>query len=687
MIGQLAPPRSNGKTALAGTGGGILAWLLCAYLLPQAPGAVGFYLTAFVFAFGSGACALFLLADHTPLDERIAISCAAGVAFAPMALYALALLKGAFLFPPLAFAASGAAAALWTRKPPTEPRDRGPEWPSSVALSLLVFALVFWVSSGRLTTTREGFSIFGDYDTFDLTYYAAIASELGHTDTIPPVSPFYAGHRIVYSYFPLLFLAAVHNFTGVGTTQAFLAFAWPFFSAVTCAALYAACRRLGSTRFAVLTTLLVFTGSGFAYIPALLQPSWAKFDQLIWQSMFLAPSAEWLFFNPWAPALSLVAVGMYAIVRADETGRGGWTVLAGAAFGLVFMVKSFAFAVIVPALALSAAVLAMRKDRLAKGLVAVLAWAIVWAAPWILAVLPFNRAENRGAQVSVQWLSLVHRMMFKTDLIDTITGYLRPLTGGDPSAWAVLAIATVIFIVGGLGVRCLGLVHVIRAAAGTKEMRLWAPLAWIVIVGVAVPFAIAIAPFPNSIQTHMFALFALWPFTVYAVWPPAARPSARRWVATAALVAVAIPATVHYARAAHAASSGPALTGLDAGDLAIVRYLRRSNVDTTMLLHSNPLWPSLHAIESSRRVVLAWSSYVEGDGSPDVDARSAEIARFFGSQAAPGVADVEILRRYHVTHVIERVATDRLHPSVLQQLRLLTGTPVVRLYEVPPKLR
>ena len=102
-----------------------------------------------------------------------------------------------------------------------------------------------------------------------------------------------------------------------------------------------------------------------------------------------------------------------------------------------------------------------------------------------------------------------------------------------------------------------------------------------------------------------------------------------------------------------------------------------------MLLHSNPLWPSLYSIESERPVVLAWSSYVEGDGNPDVDALSSEVAAFFGSPAKVGVNDVGLLHRYHVTHVIERVATDQINPQVLQQLHLVTGAPGVRLYEVP----
>ena len=73
----------------------------------------------------------------------------------------------------------------------------------------------------------DSISIFGDYDTFDLTFGAAMASELSHS--IPPASPFYAGHWLVYSYFPLLLLAEIHNFSGVSTIQISLAFAWPFF--------------------------------------------------------------------------------------------------------------------------------------------------------------------------------------------------------------------------------------------------------------------------------------------------------------------------------------------------------------------------------------------------------------------------------------------------------------------------
>src|SRR5262249_9200463 len=152
--------------------------------------------------------------------------------------------------------------------------------------------------------------------------------------------------------------------------------------------------------------------------------------------------------------------------------------------------------------------------------------------------------------------------------------------------------------------------HLLRAAAGAGPLRECTVLARIVIVGVGLSFAITIALFPNSIQTHLFALFAMWPFAAMVVCPPGASASPGRRAATAALVALSVPSTLHYARAAHDAASGTPITTLNDGDAKIIRYLRRTDVERTLLLHSNPVWPSLSVIEAQRRALLAWSSYV-----------------------------------------------------------------------------
>ena len=95
------------------------------------------------------------------------------------------------------------------RKATPSPPSHDARW--YVFLPAIVFALTAWVSAGRMSVSDGGLSIYGNYDTLDLTYYAAISTQLGHTTVIPPASPFYAGHRIIYSYFPLALLSAIHK--------------------------------------------------------------------------------------------------------------------------------------------------------------------------------------------------------------------------------------------------------------------------------------------------------------------------------------------------------------------------------------------------------------------------------------------------------------------------------------------
>jgi hypothetical protein len=677
--------RSPGRL-IAGAAAGGLCWLIIFLQPPYLPHPVTFYITAFAFVFGCGAIAMWPFERSLPGAERTALALGAGLAIAPLLICVFALAHAGVLFAPLAFALSGIAIARWYGAPSLRSAARG-ETRWYVLLPLLVFAATAWVSAGRMTEAPGRVAIFGDYDTLDLTYYASIGAALDHTDIIPPLSPFYAEHRIIYSYFPLLLLAAVQKTTGAGLLRAFLWYGWPFFGAVAAGALFAFFRRLGSVPFAIVSTVLVFSGSGFAYLAAWLSPPSVSLDPLIWSSVFLAPSAEWLFFNPWAPSLSLVATGLYALTRLDEPQRRWWLLLASLCFGLLFMFKSFAFGIVVPAIGAAALVALLRGDRAWRALAMAAIGAVVWALPWLLAILPFNRAENRGAVLSIEWLSLVRRMLLKTQWAPALEASVHRFLGSDPNYHWLLTIATVIFLVGALGTRGLGIVPLVRAAVGSTAMRRWTPLAWIVLLGIAVPFAVAVAPLPNSIQTQMFGLFGLWPFAVSVIWPREARPSAGRVVATAALIALSIPATAHYARAAHGAARGTPLMTMTDGDLQVIRALRKTNPKTTLVLNSGPLYPSLHAIEAERRVVLALSSYVSGDFNPDVDALSAQIEAFFGSPGTTGADDTGLLRRYHVTHVIERPATDRLHPNVVRQLKLISGTADVHLYEVPLPLR
>jgi len=101
--------------ALAGAGCGAVLWLACHFGLEHLPAAVAFYLTAFTFVFGWGALALIPFEKDTPTPERIALALGLGTALAPLLIWPLEICRCGFLFPPLAFAVTGAAVARLVR--------------------------------------------------------------------------------------------------------------------------------------------------------------------------------------------------------------------------------------------------------------------------------------------------------------------------------------------------------------------------------------------------------------------------------------------------------------------------------------------------------------------------------------------------------------------------------------------
>jgi hypothetical protein len=162
-------------------------------------------------------------------------------------------------------------------------------------------------------------------------------------------------------------------------------------------------------------------------------------------------------------------------------------------------------------------------------------------------------------------------------------------------------------------------------------------------------------------------MYVFWPFAARVVWPPGASLSSGRFVAASALIVLSLPATAHYAMITHRASSGTPLATLGPDDFEVIRILRQSRHANTVLLQSNPVWPSLYAME--------------------VDSLIERIAAFFGSPTSTGTEDVSILKAHQVSYVIERTATDRLHPRVIEQLQLVLDGRDTRLYRVPLPVR
>ena len=108
----------------------------------------------------------------------------------------------------------------------------------------------------------------------------------------------------------------------------------------------------------------------------------------------------------------------------------------------------------------------------------------------------------------------------------------------------------------------------------------------------------------------------------------------------------------------------------------IASHLRGLDPDTTVVMNDRPLEPSLLAVLSERRIVLAWGRYAVGSAE-----RLREVEAFYGStRSVPELFNV--LSKHHVTHVVVHTDRDRVHPEVLEKLRLVMGDREVELYEV-----
>src|SRR5205807_3274882 len=130
-------------------------------------------------------------------------------------------------------------------------------------------------------------------------------------------------------------------------------------------------------------------------------------------------------------------------------------------------------------------------------------------------------------------------------------------------------------------------------------------------------------------------------------------------IGVAVAIAVALPSSIHYLARKWTDEQRQPRAALSTGDIKVAEYLRKkSDPETTVVLHDRPLSPSLMTIVSERRIVLGWDVRYSAVGGED---RLRDVNRFFSSSTGNPDAALEVLRRYHVTHAAVR-ADARVHP-------------------------
>lgn len=660
---------------------GAAAWPVVHAALPWLPEPIRFLIGWGLFTFGSGIAVSARLTRHLDPLTRTIVALGVGSAATPVL---VDLLGRAHLIPALPYitaAMAGGGLAHWqsidkAARARTERRDL------IAAAGLLLLAaglgaVVFWQ---RLSISGNGILLYGDYDTADLSWYAAVAAEASHT--VPPTASYYSGHQLNAAYYAHLVLAMVHRFCDVPILSMFFRYGWPTFDVLIALTAFVLVRSLASTGVATLSVVLILLGSDFSYLAAWFLPHAAiDWDYLLWPTNFLSPTMQVLHFATWSPSLPVFFTAIAAIVRGLQTRSRGWLLLSAMLIGVLFQFKPFAYVVLMGALCASA-VFAGRDWTARRRYVETVGLSILFTLPFLWSAATLDPADRRTRLV-IDFFLLPKRMLIKIDLTDAFARAAARL-----SFWPwletpiFLLMATVVFLAIGIGVRWLGTAAVWRAIRHPEgpDAASWRLLAWGVVSGIAIPFVLTTSPYVDTLQFYLTGLYLLWIFTavVLVAWARA-RPLAGA-IAIAVAVTLSLPSSLHYLDRKLTDRQRDPRVGLTRSEVAIANQLKTTDPEKTVILHDRPLTPSLTCIVAARRIVLGWDvrySAVGGEG------RLREVNRFYSSADNDPAAAAEILQRYQVTHVIVRTPDDRVHPDILAKLKLVLKFPDVSLYEVP----
>lgn len=667
---------------IVGTILGALAWPAIGVLLPHLPIPFRFVIAWFLFTFGPGVVAAGRLTRSLDSIRRIIVVLGVGSATTALLIDVLGRLNLIPSFPYVTFALAGAGIADWTVGDPASKSDRMSRQALAAcgALVALTIGLGVIVFSHRLQETPEGIVLYGDYDSADLGYYAAEASEASHT--VPPTASYYSGHKLNAAYYPHLVLGMSHRFAGVPVMSMYYRYAWPTFQTLSALCAFVLISSLTSPGVSLLAVVLILVGSDFSYLAAWLLPhDTVQWDYLLWPTNFLSPTMEVQHFATWGPSLPVFFTILFAIVQGLQTRRWGWIVVAGVLIGILFQFKPFIYIVLMAALC--AAALFSYGDTFSRWrMAATVVIGSLCTLPSIYGITQLDPSDRRSKLV-FDVLLLPERMLIKLNLTEPFAAAAHRLA---PVAWmetpVFLFLASLLFFPVGIALRWLGAPGVWRAVRrnASPNAAAWRLLGWIVIGGILIPCVIATEPYVDTLQPYLTGLYIMWIFTAVAL-ARFAHAHPRLGAAVIAIaVAVSIPSSVHYLARKWTDDDRQARASLSAGEVAIAEYLRQEDPETTVVLHDRPLSPSLMTIVSARRIVLGWDVRYSAVGG---DARLRDVNRFYRSAEGDPFIALDTLRRYEVTHVLVRVPDDRVHPDVLAQLRVEKEFPDVKLYAVP----
>ena len=179
-------------------------------------------------------------------------------------------------------------------------------------------------------------------------------------------------------------------------------------------------------------------------------------------------------FSTWSPSLPVYLAAIFAIVCALQTGSRGWVALAGFVIGILFEFKPFAWVVLMGGLGAST-IFAGGDWPARRRYVATIVAGIFCSSPFIWGAATLDPADRRTRLV-IDFFMLPRRMLIKIDLTRQFLRAAQNLAPTPSLRTPIFVLlATVVFLLVGIGVRWLGAPAMWRAirAKGNGDAAAW----------------------------------------------------------------------------------------------------------------------------------------------------------------------------------------------------------------------
>jgi len=486
----------------------------------------------------------------------------------------------------------------------------------------------------------------------DSVFHLSIAQEL--TVSVPPQAPFLAGQPLNYHYATHLLAAMLSRTAWLSIPDLTVRFLPTLFLVETVLAVFVFSRAwLKSSWGAVLTSFLVILGEDFSFIPGLLLHSNGAWSA----EYFGVPTTYSLYsINPMLPALAVLFVGLFCLLRFSRENGRAWLMLTALLFAALTEYKVFTAIHVLLALAVTSFIyLLLHRDTT---LLRVLLLTSLLTVPLVLYSLFGTEALVRVWARIEPWpyipTALARMGLFQQQVDSLLEG--GPITLSTASA--LLLVGLPVYLLGSLGLRVIAIPQVVRDLLFPNRSTFFGFfLAVLAVVGPLISLTCTVTPRGYATETEYNNAVWFYVQSKYIIWVLATgsilslcKGKRRAWqaVIVATAIMLAIPSSAQF----FARFSRSDLSVVEKGELEAIGYLQEHCTNGEVAIAQWSLAAYLVPL-SPCRVPIAMIGLINHTfaSQDELAQRSLDQYRFWDAWDR-GILRTTTLERYGISYVV-----------------------------------